>query len=834
MGMLVVMMSSVCTQRVKRWKRIPFAVARSLFVIGLALGASVVSGQRGTAGFPDADRQTLLNVMQQHCADCHANGESEGGFAIEQLDWDLTQVAVFDQWETIHDRLEAGEMPPPEVSELDDAARQEVLKKVASPLFAVHSQRKGTVLRRLNRREYENTVNDLFGTNLALAAMLPEDARSHEFDNVGQALGLSMVHMQRYLEAGDKVLDAAIASRTEAPKVETKTVWYKDTREAETHVGKSWKLLDDDYMVRFAGGGYPSGMVRRTDFGQAGYYRITVTGYAHQSDQPIIYSIGGTSFAAGSEKPIYGFFQAPPNEPTTVQLVAWIEPRYMVQIEPYGLSMSGFRRGDPIEDYKGPGLAIGEVKVEGPLVDRFPSAGHELIFTGIKRQEIPPRNPNDRKKPWYKPKFEVVSEDVETDVRRALERVGNQLFRRPVKSETVDEMLSLFQRRIAAGDSIEVALRTSVQAMMCSPQFLFLQEEPGPLDNYALASRLSYFLHRSVPDTALRELAEQGRLVDPKVLTQQTLRLMDGEHFTRFIDDFCDNWLDLRQMDFTVPDRKLFPEFDLFLRHSMPLETKAFVRHLLEQNLPIRNLVQSDFAMLNRRLAEHYGLPELKSEKIMPVKLPPDSLRGGLLSQAAILKVTANGTNTSPVVRGVWVSERLLGKTPPPPPPGVPGVEPDIRGANTLRELLDKHRDSSNCRACHAKIDPPGFALECFNPIGGFRERYRSVGEGDRVDRVILGRKVNYRFGPPVDASGELPDGNQFANFQEFRRLLADQDEQLARAFVGKLATFASGRELGFSDRQEVQRIVDLTANDGYRMRDLLLAVIQSSIFRQK
>ena len=829
------MMSCACNQLLRHWKRIPLVIAL-LIVTGVAQAQvqPVLNAQQATAGFADSDRQELRHLMQQHCVDCHANGQSEGGFAIEQLDWDLARVAVFDQWETIHDRIESGEMPPTQASELDDASRQEFVQTVATPLFAVHAHRKGTVLRRLNRQEYENTVNDLFGTNLALAAMLPEDARSHEFDNVGQSLGLSMVHLQRYLEAGNKVLDAAIASRTEAEKVETKTVWYKDTREASTHVGKSWKLLDDGYMVRFAGGGYPSGMVRGTDFGKAGYYRITVTGYAHQSDQPIVFSIGGTSFAAGSDKPIYGFYQAPSGEPTTVQLVTWIEPRYMVQIEPYGLSMSGFRRGDPIDQYQGPGLAIGEIKVEGPLVDRFPSVGHDLIFTGMGRREIPPRNPNDRTKSWYKPAFEIVSEDLEADVRRALVRVGDQLFRRPVQPETVDEMFALFQRRVDAGDSHEIALRTSVLAMMCSPQFLFLQEKPGQLDDHALASRLAYFLHRSSPDETLRQLAQQGRLVDPNVLTQQTQRMMNSDRFARFIDDFCDNWLDLRQMDFTAPDRKLFPEYDLFLRHSMPLETKAFVRHLLVKNLPIRNLVQSDFAMLNCRLAEHYGLPELKSEKIQLVKLPPDSLRGGLLSQAAILKVTANGTNTSPVVRGVWVSERLLGKTPPPPPPGVPGVEPDIRGASTLRELLAKHRDSSNCRACHAKIDPPGFALECFNPIGGFRDRYRSLGEGDRVDRVILGRKVNYRLGPPVDASGEESDGNRFANFQEFRQLLADQDEQLARAFVGKLATFASGRELGFSDRQEVQRIVDSTAETGYRARDLLMAVVKSSIFRQK
>jgi hypothetical protein len=216
------------------------------------------------------------------------------------------------------------------------------------------------------------------------------------------------------------------------------------------------------------------------------------------------------------------------------------------------------------------------------------------------------------------------------------------------------------------------------------------------------------------------------------------------------------------------------------------------------------------------------------------VKLPADSTRGGLLTQASILKVTANGTNSSPVTRGVWVMERILGETPPPPPPGVPGVEPDIRGASTLRELLDKHRSLASCKACHQKIDPPGFALESFNPIGGFRERYRSIGGGDKVDRTIRGRPVRYRLGPKVDSSGQLPDGRGFSGFAEFRDYLAQDSELLARTLTGKLLTFATGRELGFSDRAEVEQIVKASADRGFGVRDLVHLVVQSEIFRRK
>ena len=266
----------------------------------------------------------------------------------------------------------------------------------------------------------------------------------------------------------------------------------------------------------------------------------------------------------------------------------------------------------------------------------------------------------------------------------------------------------------------------------------------------------------------------------------------------------------------------------------MPQETIAFLGEMIESNLPIRDLVASDFAMLNNRLAQHYGLPKVDGVELRKVKLPVDSVRGGLLSQASILKVTANGTNTSPVTRGAWVMERILGKPPQPPPPGVPGVEPDIRGATTLREILEKHRDLESCRACHAKIDPPGFALECFNPIGGLRTRYRSLGSGDPVDRMVDGRRVRYRLGQPVDASGAFSDGRTFADFQEFRQHLAENPRMLAKTFLTKLLTFATGREMGFSDRPEINRILTVAAQDDYRVRDLIHLAVASQIFRNK
>lgn len=773
--------------------------------------------------------------FSRYCNDCHAGGEHEGGLSLDELASDLDDPATFAKWERIFDRVENREMPPDDADQPSDQHRQGFARLLGDSLSQAHARLKGTVLCRLNRREYQNTLNDLFGTNLDLEDMLPEDGRSHEFNNVGEALGVSMVHLQRYMEAAGKVFDAAIATTSEAPEPETIEASYAGSREAEQFVGRVWKQLDDGAVVRFSGGGYPSGMIRGSNVRKPGWYRIRVTGYAYQSERPITFSVGGTTFVRGAELPTYGFYSFPPGKPSSVELTAWIESNYMVQIEPYGIADPNRYQRKTIDDYDGPGLSILNITLNGPLLSEFPSRGHRLVFDGIERPEIPPRNPADRKKPWYKPQFEIVSNDERGDAAQSLERVAAAAFRRPVTAEDVTRYVELFERERADEASFEEALRTAVTAVFCSPNFLYLRENAGKLDDFALAARLSYFLTRTAPDKELAELAAAGRLTaDSAILREQTERLLNDPRFDRFLVDFTDTWLDLSEMDFTVPDGKLFPEFDPYLRFSMPLETREFLRELIESNLSVTNLVQSDFAMLNSRLAELYGLPPVSGAEIRKVKLPAGSVRGGLLAQGSILKVTANGTNTSPVKRGAWVMERILGETPPPPPPGVPGVEPDIRGASTLRELLDKHRKLESCKVCHQKIDPPGFALESFNPIGGWRDRYRSLGSGDKVDTMVLGRPVGYRLGPPVDSSGELSDGVAFADFKQFRDLLGQDKDRLARTLTKKLLTFATGRELGFSDRAEVEQIVNASAAEGRGVRDLIHLVVQSEIFRNK
>ncbi|TWT94669.1 DUF1592 domain-containing protein [Stieleria varia] len=776
--------------------------------------------------------------IQQHCADCHDGGESEGGFEFTQLNGPLADEAVFAKWERVFDRTEQHEMPPADAVQPSQAERDVFLDELRKPLAEAHAKEKATVFRRLNRQEYENTVNDLFGTHLDLIDRLPEDGRADEFDNVGAALNLSSIQLDAYLQTAELILDEAIEKHLEKPSIETIRANYADMRGAEKFLGNQWLHRDDGAVVFFQRLGYPSGMLREASPRRAGWYDVSVTGYAFQSDEPVTFSIEATTFARGAEKQHYGFRQFLPGDPQTVTLRAWIPERYMIELTPWGIYDPDYLiKKNGISAYSRPGLAIQHVELRGPIVETFPSRGHQLLFAELPRTEIVPRNPADRKKSWYVPKFEI-QEGAETSssVDQTLIRVATALYRRPVGPTEITAYRKLFDAEHDSGESIESALRTAVSAMLCSTDFLFFSESGPWLDHHAIANRLSYFLNRSCPDAELRAAADSGKLAtDPELLKQQTQRLLLHPHASRFINDYCDAWLGLRDLDFTTPDAKLFPEYDVYLKSSMRDETRAFLSHMISNNLPIRNLIRSDFAMLNERLARHYGIEGVDGPEIRPVKLPADSLRGGVLSQASILKITANGTNTSPVLRGVWVNERILGRHPQPPPPGVPGVEPDIRGAQTLRQQLALHRDSDSCRACHNMIDPPGFALECFDPVGGFRDFYRTLGGGgERVDRKVEGRKVVYQQGLPVDASGTTPEGFAFSGFNDFREHVASDEDQIAEVVATKLLTFATGREMGFSDRQPIADIVERSRKSGHGIADLIVYITQSPLFRQK
>ena len=374
-------------------------------------------------------------------------------------------------------------------------------------------------------------------------------------------------------------------------------------------------------------------------------------------------------------------------------------------------------------------------------------------------------------------------------------------------------------------------------AVLCSPQFLCLDEKPGCLDDFALASRLSFFLWNSPPDRELRDCAAKNEIHRPQVLRAQARRLLDSPKSRCFVEAFLDYWLDLRKMLDTAPDAQLYSDYylDDLLTESALEEPRAFFAELLREDLPARSIVSSDFVFVNERLAAHYGLPPVPGVALRRTELPADSPRGGLMTQAAVLKVTANGTTTSPVLRGVWVMERILGQPVPAKPASVPAIEPDTRGAMTIRQQLERHRSDSSCAACHAKMDPAGFALENFDVMGGWRDRYRAEGGGTPEPGIARsGQKFTFHYALPVDARGELPDGRPFQDIRELKRLLLANEQQIARNLLQQLSVYATGAPVCFSDRPQIEAILQRAGSSQYGVRTLIQELVQSDLFREK
>ncbi len=434
--------------------------------------------------------------------------------------------------------------------------------------------------------------------------------------------------------------------------------------------------------------------------------------------------------------------------------------------------------------------------------------------------------------------FEVESEAPREDAERLLRSFLKRAYRRPVAEADVQRFLRLFDDQFQKGAGFTRSVLSAYTAVLSSPGFVFVEEKPGQLDGYALATRLALFLWNSIPDDTLRALAERGELARPDVLRAEAGRMLDDPKARRFVEAFTDYWLDLRKIDDTSPSTTIYNDYELddTLKLAAVEETRLFFAELLRADLPARNIIDSDFAFLNERLADHYGIAGVAGVRFRKVTLPADSLRGGVMTQASVLKVTANGTTTSPVLRGHWITERILGLETPPPPPSVKAVEPDIRGAVTIRQQLEKHRADASCASCHSKMDPPGFALEGFDVMGGFRDRYRAVSE--KVPPVrgfgLNGQAFAFHYGPPVDSAGALPDGRPFKDVRELKRLLVQDERPIARNLARQLAIFATGAPVRFSDRQEIEKILDASQASGYGVRSIVHAIVQSDLFRNK
>ncbi len=772
-----------------------------------------------------AHAQQHKQFFARHCVKCHGPDKQEADLRLDALASPTADADAVDTWAAIADMLEAGDMPPrkeprPDAKEVKTLQTWigDELARAAKPIPA---------LRRLNRIEYEHTVQDLLGIDTPLADLLPEDGSVQGFDNVAGGLGLSSILMERYLEAADAAFDGAIRRIKPLEPATRRAVLM----EAKENIGsvekKSGGVLEADGAYVDFTPGWPPARIDAAHPIEDGVYRCRVAVWPYQPGERRTLSVAiyvGPLFGPGAREFI-GMFDVTgtPDDPRIIEFTARMREGHTLHILPwiYPEHVTWRDKEEPR-----PGVAIAWAETHGPLDQSFPCQSQVKLFG---QSETMTFEEGDgvyiRHRRGVKSHY-VASTAPRDDAERIIRAFAPRAFRRPVDDALVDQFVELTLARLDQGNTFEQAVRAGVTAVLCSPHFLLVNQE-AKVDDYTLASRLSYFLWSSMPDEELLRLAAEGKLSDPAVRHAQVERMIRDPKIERFVDNFTGQWLDLREIEFTTPDKKLYPEYDELLLRSMLAETRGFFRHVLDEDMSVVNFVDSDFAILNQRLAEHYGIDGVRGhEQFRVVQLPEDSIRGGVLTQASVLKVTANGTSTSPVIRGAWVLDNILGQPAPPPPAGVPAVEPDIRGATTIREQLKRHRADQSCNRCHARIDPPGFALEEFDVIGGHRQWYRSL--GDKGERVA---KVNYRVGPPVDQGGEMADGRAFADFVEFRKKLLEEPDVIARALAEKLLVYGCGRPVEKSDRQVVAAVVESAKKNDYGLRSMIHAVVDSELF---
>jgi hypothetical protein len=779
----------------------------------------------------DAIATTKNELAQQffakHCHACHAGPEPKGDFNLKRLSFEFANKDDRDAWAAVLEQIEAGTMPPKDRPRPPARDVKKLIALINQRVAKAEKERRASqgrvVLRRLNRNEYENTVRDLLGVHVDLKDLFPPSTSTSGFDNSAESLHVSTYLMENYLAAADRALDLAIAN---GPPQRTRKQRH-DIRDEKTVMptGSVYRHTDDGVAI-FATAVNANIQVTLWRFmtRHPGKYRFRISAYAIQTDDPVTFHVKAGPMNVAAQQYLIGYFEVPPNKPTVIEFVDDMKARQTIRIVADGLK-ARTRDVERIgaDKYEGPGMVVQLVEVEGPLLDSWPPSSHRQLFGNMR--QVRDAEQRDRR--------EVVSRQPMVDADRILRDFTRRAFRRSVTDDDLRPFLDRVRAKLDEGYSFEQAVRVGLKAVMVSPHFLFLRERPGErLDDFALASRLSYFLWSSMPDEELLSLAGDRQLRESDTLRDQVERMLDDPRSAEFTKNFTSQWLALRAIDDTLPDRMLYPEYDNLLKESMVKEAKLFFGEVLKHDLSLTNFVASDFTMLNGRLAEHYDIPNVKGIEFRKVSLPPKSPRGGVLTMAAVLKVTANGTTTSPILRGTWVLDRILGTPPPKPNVDVEAVEPDIRGATTIREQLAKHRQVAACATCHVKIDPPGFALENFDVIGGWRDRYRSIGKGDSVS--VNGRRMRYRHGPTVDASDVLPDGRAFDGIDEYKQLLLEDKDQLARSLASKLLEYSTGAAPTTADSPEIERIVERVRHRNYGLRSLVHEVVQSEIFQHK
>jgi len=824
-----------------------FAIVKLSLVLCLQLLGSTLF-----AADHDFDPQVFLKT---YCCECHGQETQKGDHRFDTLPAGRIEARNVGTWQDILDVLHLGQMPPgkdgikqPTPNEVRDIVGH-LEKELAVAYMAANSTGGQTVYRRLNRFEYRNTIRDLLGINTAYIdpteSFLP-DEEEEGLDNIGRTLVTSDHFLQQAMRAAEQMIARATHFEPRPQTIRRSINGPVMKRKGGTLAEASRALNSYDEIFEQSGRQSQAGYVAIAELPDgvkvSGRYRMRVTassnnqrhpwGAVIRNDQAQPLLLGVVIYNAEkayapryhSSEQIAGEFAMPESgERRTVECELWLQqgwaPRFTWANAPFRAYRTGetlLQRHFPdlyqprpdrslgtrvkgehlrlmakrlVENNKGPTLRIHHVEIEGPLVDQWPPKGHRLMFgTG-----------------------EVRTQDIE----QHLVRFATQAFRRPVAVEEMNSYADLVRRYLAQDMTTVEALQIGYKAILSSTPFLHLPEFNQRLSDYELANRLSYFLWSSMPDKTLFDLAARGTLRQSDVLREQVERMLVDPKSAAFIEHFTDRWLRLDKIGSMPPDVKRYRDYYTEnLDVAMKQESHMFFGHILKHNLNIATFIDSDFTFANRGLAKLYGMPPLDDAELVKVAIA-DQRRGGLLGQASVLTATANGIDTSPVIRGVWVLENLLGTPPSPPPPDVEPLAPDLRGATTIREQLARHREITSCNDCHAKIDPMGFALENFGPIGEWRDTY-------------------YRQRNPIDASAQFPDGTRYRDITEFKTQLMRHQNLVGRNLARKLLEYATGRIMEVTDRGTVDKITESVSAKGNGLRDLVHAVVQSEPFRTK
>ena len=810
----------------------PLLLAPVFLTVGGCGLAGVVRGAEPFEGF-----------LEKHCIRCHGPEKSGGDVRIDKFSRDFKSGADTHHWAEVLDRINSGKMPPkdePKPTQNEIAEFVTILdSRLKEGRAARMAARPAVAHYRLSRKEYQNTVYDLLGVRYdpAKPGELNEDTLWHGFERIGSELTLSPSHVDRYYRAAELVLDRALpAADSEARKVR------KTAAELRYNGGKSQQEALDRFGIKrplryllFPGrveAAFSPNWLGKTGPEQSGLYkvRIQASGIRPPGGQPAHLSIGketGEETVAGQlefditapeDSPAVHEFELFLEMPATLHFCvvasdgvdrrggaafrnALTSPSYMFTHSSETLLLNP--NAPQMFDDKGNGLfstvLLDWIEWEGPLV----TAAEKSRCSGL----LPPDDASP----------EVVAEH--------LQRFAERAWRRPVMKDELADYLQAYRSEREAGEKMADAYRISLQGVLTSRHFIYLVEGDSVarerLKDWELASRLSYFLWSSMPDDGLFTAAQGGNL-NGEILRAQVDRLLTDSKANRFIDDFARQWMQLHRLGMFPPDKKLYPTYDAWLETSMRSEPVEYFREMYSKNLPIDGFVDSDWTMANARLCDFYGLPEPKSGGFERVSLKPEDHRGGLLTMGAVLGLTSDGTRHRPVHRGVWVSEAIFNKTPPPPPANVDPIEPNPPESPkaTIRQKIEAHRNSASCAACHTKIDHFGIAWDNYDAIGQWRTREKvAKGLGDD---------------PLIDASGEMPDGRSFKDSVQFKRLLLDDRDNVARAFIEHLCTYALRRVLTVDDQDDLKLIEAEAKKNQYRIKEIVRAVAISDLMRRR